>query len=137
MRFSKMIPATRLCSMLCIALALVFAGSSLASALDRIQHAPGGTPAHEHMLFSEIALEDAHDRAHHAPDQSDESSSDQLGGGHHHHGDSGVGLFVMAAGDARLSPPSGDNPGFVPDRLAIAARLSGPERPPKGSTVSA
>src|SRR3546814_1534187 len=76
---STMISVNKFCAMLCIALALVFAGASLASAVDRMQHGPGGSPAHEHMLFSDISLEDAHDQDHHQPDQGGEDPSDRLG----------------------------------------------------------
>lgn len=123
--------------MLCIALALVFAGSTLSSALDHIQHASSGTPEHEHLLFSDISIEDTHDQNHHEPDQGDENPSDQLAGGHHHHGDSGAGLIVLAAADTSLATPAGDNPGFVPDRPAFGIRLLGPERPPKISKIRA
>lgn len=133
----RILPVTRLLSMLCIALALVFAGSTLSNAVDQIQHAPGGASEHEHLLFSDISIDDTHDQDHHEPDQGDENSPDHLAGGHHHHGDSGAGLIVLAAADTRLTAPAGDNPGFVPDRPAIGIRLLGPERPPKISTISA
>ena len=136
MRFLRMPPVAKLCSTLCVALALVFAGTALASVVDRIQHAPGGSSAHEHLLFSEIATEDASDRASHEPDQGKESPSD-LAGGHHHHGDSGLGLAVTPAGDLRLAALAGDNPGFLPDRRPVGIRLPGPERPPRSSTISA
>ena len=136
MRFLRMSPVAKLCSTLCVALALVFAGSALASVVDSIQHAPGGSSAHEHLLFSEIAMEDADDQARHEPDQGKESPSD-LAGGHHHHGDSGVGLAVTPAGDDRLAVLADDNPGFVPDRRPVGIRLPGPERPPRSSTISA
>src|SRR3546814_18950475 len=91
-------------AMFCIALALVFAGASLASAVDRMQHGPGGSPAHEHMLFSDISLEDAHDQDHHQPDQGGEDPSDRLAGGHHH-GDSGSGLHILASAAATVAEP--------------------------------
>src|SRR3546814_6276053 len=89
-------------AMFCIALALVFAGASLASSVDRMQHGPGGSPAHEHMLFSDISLEDAHDQDHHQPDQRGEDPSDRLAGGHHH-GDSGSALILLASADATVA----------------------------------
>src|SRR3546814_20214366 len=89
-------------AMFCIALALVFAGASLASAVDRMQHGPGGSPAHEHMLFSDISLEDAHDQDHHQPDQGGEDPSDRLAGGHHP-GDSGSGRRLPASAAATLA----------------------------------
>src|SRR3546814_8977544 len=71
------------------------------SAVDRMQHGPGGSPAHEHMLFSDISLEDAHDQDHHQPDQGGEDPSDRLAGGNHH-GDSGSGLIILASADATV-----------------------------------
>src|SRR3546814_3284601 len=109
MRVPTMISVNKFCAMLCIALALVFAGASLASAVDRMQHGPGGSPAHEHMLFSDISLEDAHDQDHHQPDQGGEDPSDRLAGGHHP-GDSGsrseersVGKECVSTGRSRWS----------------------------------
>src|SRR3546814_14926464 len=77
MRVPTMMSVNKFCAMLCIALALVFAGASLASAVDRMQHGPGGSPAHEHMPFSDISLEDAHDQDHPKPDQGGEDPSDR------------------------------------------------------------
>src|SRR3546814_3278542 len=115
MRVPTMISVNKFCAMLCIALALVFAGASLASAVDRMQHGPGGSPAHEHMLFSDISLEDAHDQDHHQPDQGGEDPSDRLAGGHHH-GDSGSGLIILASADATVAALLDEAHGLVPDR---------------------
>ena len=141
MRLLSILPATRLCTMLCIVLALVFAGSTLARAFDNIQHAPGAAAEHEHLLFSDISIETAHDHHHEhdgdEPDQGDESPLDHLSGGHHHHGDGGTGMIVLAAADTVPAAQPDDNPGFVPDRPAIGIKLLGPERPPKIATISA
>lgn len=136
MRAPTMIPVNKICAMLCIALALVFAGASLASAVDRVQHGPGGSPAHEHMLFSDISLEDTHDQDHHQPDQGGEDPSDRLAGGHHH-GDSGSGLIIPASADATVAALLDEAHGLAPDRPALGFRIQGPERPPKPSTISA
>ena len=135
MRVSTMIPVNKICAMLCIALALVFAGASLASAVDRMQHGPGGSPTHEHLLFSDISLEDAHED-HHQPDQGDGDPSDRLAGGHHH-GDSGSGLIILASADATVAALLDEAHGLAPDRPAFGFRIQGPERPPKPSTISA
>lgn len=136
MRVPTMLPVNKICAMLCIALALVFAGASFASAVDRMQHGPGGSPAHEHMLFSDISLEDAHDQDHHQPAQGDEDPTDRLVGGHHH-GDSGSGLIILASADATVASLLDEAHGLAPDRPALGFRIQGPERPPKPSTISA
>jgi hypothetical protein len=135
MRVSTMIPVNKICAMLCIALALVFAGASLASAVDRMQHGPGGSPTHEHMLFSDISLEDAHED-HHQPDQGNEDPTDRLAGSHHH-GDSGSGLIILASADATVAALVDEAHGLAPDRPVLGFRIQGPERPPKPSTISA
>src|SRR3546814_11485033 len=121
MRVPTMISVNKFCAMLCIALALVFAGASLASAVDRMQHGPGGSPAHEPMLFSDISLEDAHDQDHHQPDQGGEDPSDRPAGGHHY-GDSGSGLIILASDDAIVPPPRDAAHGMLPDRPAPGIR---------------
>ena len=137
MRLLSMIPANKLCAALCVALALVFAGSSLSSAVDRIQHAPGASLAHEHMVLSDISHGDVHDADHHQPDPDDQDSSDHLAGGHHHHGDNGAGLIALASADSVLATMPGDVHGLAPDRPAVGFRIQGPKRPPKPSTNSA
>src|SRR3546814_19142967 len=101
-----------------------------------MQHGPGGSPAHEHMLFSDISLEDAHDQDHHQPDQGGEDPSDRLAGGHHH-GDSGSGLIILASADATVAALLDEAHGLVHDRPALGFRIQGPERPPQPSTISA
>src|SRR3546814_18670172 len=136
MRVPTMISVNKFCAMLCIALALVFAGASLASAVDRMQHGPGGSPAHEHMLFSDISLEDAHDQDHHQPDQGGEDPSDRLAGGHHH-GDRGSGLIILASAPATVAALLAADPGLVTERPAHRFRNQRPGRPPKPSPTSA
>ncbi|GAA0444096.1 MULTISPECIES: hypothetical protein [Sphingomonas] len=146
MRLLRMIPTSQICAVLCIALTLVFAGASLSRSIDQIQHAPGASPIHEHLVFSDISLDDAHDLEldhdgdhhevdHNEPDDSD--SSDHLPGSHHHHGDSGSGLIVLASTGAAEAALADDAPNAVPDRPAIGFKVQGPERPPKPSTISA
>ena len=48
--------------MLCVVLALAFAGASATRIVDRIQHQPGGPADHTHLPFSDIAY-DAEDAA--------------------------------------------------------------------------
>ena len=137
MRLLSLISANQVCAALCVALALLFAGSSLSSAVDRIQHAPGASPTHEHMVLSDFSLEDVDDRGHQQPDPDDQDPADHLAGGHHHHGDNGAGLIALASADAILATLPGDAHGLAPDRPAVGFRIQGPERPPKPSTNSA
>src|SRR3546814_13839442 len=122
--------------MIGIALALVFSGSALASSVDRMENGAGGSPAHEHMLFSDISLEDAHDQYLHQPYQGGEDPSDRLAGGHHH-GDSGSGLIILASADATVAAPLDEAHGLVPDRPALGFRTPGPERPPQPPSTPA
>ncbi|MBB5684949.1 hypothetical protein [Sphingobium boeckii] len=146
MQLLRLIPVNKVCAMLCIALTLAFAGTSFSSTMDRIQHAPGASPVHEHLIFSDISLADAHDvereEDHHSPDaghedQNEPESSDRLAGGHHHHGDTGSGLIVLASADMAAISLLGDAPSLSPDRPPPSFRISGHDRPPKHLTISA
>src|SRR3546814_13681140 len=95
MRVPTMLSVNKFCAMLCIALALVFAGASRASAVDRMQHGSGGSRAPGHMLFSDISLEDAHDQDHYQPDRRGEHPPDHLAGGAQQ-GASGAGQIITA-----------------------------------------
>jgi len=140
-------PLRRLGTMLCMALALVFAGTSLSSIVDKIQHTPGAAAQHSHLLFSELADEGLHlddhdlghhDADHHAPgeDQDDDGSTPHAPSGHHHHGDSGSGLLALAHDGALPSPPSVRLNGFASERPVTGLRVPGPERPPKTGSMS-
>jgi hypothetical protein len=123
--------------MLCILLALMFAANSLSGALDRIQHAPGATAQHEHLVFGMFSAVADHDADHHEPQPDRDEPADHMMGGHHHHVDSGSGLLalssptVLSASTAETAySAEGSDP---PPRL----NSSGPERPPKASHILA
>lgn len=125
------------CSMLCIALALIFACVSLSSAVDRVQHARGASTAHEHLFFSDLTIEDAHDQGHHQSDTNDQSQSDFPAGDHHHHGDSGSGLVSALVAPTPVVVLMDDTHGLPPARPPVGFQLQGPERPPKNPPTSA
>jgi hypothetical protein len=138
-QFRLRLDPARLITMLCIALAMVFAGASLSRNVDRLQHGPGGSPIHEHLLFSDISLDDghSHDFDHDQSGYDDDDSSEPFTGGHHHHGDLGSGLILLASHDWSVPALRGDRHNQVPEPREAGFRILGPERPPKTSTISA
>ncbi|WP_148276615.1 hypothetical protein [Sphingobium sp. SYK-6] len=128
-------PPFRLCSMLCIALTLVFAGASMASTVDRFQHQTGVSADHEHLPLSIIASDMGDDGDGHSdttnPDDSGSVPNHQSGAGHHHHGDAGSSLPALGSqGEGGLFQASLSQPPVADDRLA-GILIHGPERPPK------
>ena len=142
MKGSARFSLKRLCAMLCVVLALGYAGASAANAVNRIQHQLGGS--HEHMLLSEVSVDTADHHDH--DDHDDNAGSDdrdggtqpehQPGTGHHHHGDVGSGLPAFGPGAAHGLDPGSDSHSLKPDRRARALASYGPERPPKRLTTS-
>ena len=119
--------------MLCVVLALAFAGASATRIIDRIQHQPGGPADHTHLPFSDIAY-DADD---HHDDQDKSANPDhQPGPSHHHHGDSGSGLPVLVAAETAKSGLDTDRHGRRRDRAPPGLSAYVPERPPKHDTIS-
>jgi hypothetical protein len=127
----------RLTAMLCIALALIFAGFSVSSAIDGIQHAPGAPTEHEHLILSDLSMEQDHADDHHAPASDEDSPADHLPGGHHHHGDSGSGTILPAPAGAMMLVLANDPRDIEPEHQAPGLKVRGPERPPKTLTMNA
>ncbi|MFC3098392.1 hypothetical protein [Alteraurantiacibacter palmitatis] len=123
--------------MLCIALTLIFAGTSLSGVIDTIQHAPGASTEHQHVLFSDLTVERDHADDHHAPQPGDNDPADHLPGSHHHHGDSGSGMLIATPAGATLFAVTGNPHGLAPDNQTLGLRIPGPERPPKTLTMNA
>lgn len=114
--------------MLCVALAVVFAGASAASVLDGAQHAAKAPHEHgPHLTLSQP--EPDHGADHHHDD--DRSPADQHTGPGHHHADAPTGALslptetplVLARAEIALSPLATEGSGGV--------RPGGLERPPK------
>src|SRR3546814_16531035 len=92
--------------MLCIALTLVFAGASMTSIVDRVQHEAGVTADHEHLPLSIIAFDASdHDGGHPEampPDDSGQAPGHQPAVENHNQGDTGAELTApMAQAQAR------------------------------------
>lgn len=83
--------------MLCIGIALLFAGASAASVVDGVQHA--AKAPHEHHFSLTSVSDDHHDHgqdSHHQ--QGDDDAGDhQTGPGHHHSGPPAVALTGLEA----------------------------------------
>jgi hypothetical protein len=117
---------------LCAALAMVFAGSSAASVVDRFQH--DAHLAHEHGLHLSFSLDDNH-HDHHADhgEQKGDDASDHPPGAGHHHADAPAGALNTSLASA---------PAAVADIVLAAAeatrakgiRPGGLERPPRPIT---
>lgn len=117
-------PATfrKICATLCIALALVFVGSGAASVINAVQHMTGTPGNHEHVLFSNISLDD---RDHHSDQHSGHA------GGHHHHGDIATGMPLFVPTGIATPITTGDRNPRPRDHVRISVRQSLPERPPR------
>ncbi|WP_288287783.1 hypothetical protein [uncultured Sphingobium sp.] len=129
----------RMCAMLCVVLALAFAGASATRIVDRIQHQPGGPADHTHLPFSDIAYDaDDHYDDHAGTDDQDNGANPdhQPGPSHHHHGDSGSGLPVLAAAETVKSDLGADRHDLRRDRAPPGLSTYGPERPPKHNMIS-
>ena len=124
---------TRLVAILCIALALVFAGTVASGVVNQVQHAGGPAQVHHHTALAQAAAIDDH-HADHRDDGGHDDSRDGLGGdapGHHHHADAGQGIAVLAAATAeRLMAVASKQP-LATDRSPARAASYGPERPPR------
>lgn len=122
MKTPALLSFRKFCATLCIALALVFVGSGAASVINDVQHMTGMPGNHEHVLFSNISLDD-HD--HHSDQHSGHA------GGHHHHGDiaTGMPLFQPTGIDTQIA--TGDRNPLPRDHVRVSVRQSLPERPPR------
>lgn len=131
----------RLCAGLGLLLTLVFAGTSTANALDRVQHLPGGPAQHVHSPLSTatITFEDDHHVADHDAGPHDDDADDDHHGpdqqpGHHHHADGNSGLPAFVASDSVQAMIASSLPNIARDALPPSLTLHGPERPPKALT---
>jgi len=127
--------------MLCIALSVVFTGASAVSVIDKIQHQGPSAHHHEHMAFSDVALEDHHQDGGQGDDrgladvQEDEATTDNHPGAGHHHGDGPSGVLV-AYDLPGAGPPLRTRLMAGSDDRVQSSGSPGPERPPKSLTTS-
>lgn len=135
----KVFHVDRLFVMLCMALALVYAGASTSQVIDTIQHAPVQVTEHEHSVFSNALTAQAGDHAddNHADETDDEQAPDHLAGGHHHHGDTGPSLIAGAADELANVVLFESLHASIRDRQVIGIAVPGPERPPRQMTLAA
>lgn len=125
--------------MLCMALALVYAGALGSQVAGQLQHAPTQVADHDHLMFSDVLTlqADDHADASHDGKTTDDQSQDQLAGGHHHHGDTGPSLMTGTADELagvilfETVRPS------IKDRQIAGVAVPGPERPPRQMILAA
>lgn len=121
----------RFFALLCLALALVYAGSSASQMANTLQHSGVQASAHEHSMLSDVLpIEAGHHADNDLADAADDQERRDIAGGHHHHGDNGPSLLATSAVElpgvmlmGSLRAPAGDR---HVDGIAVA----GPERPP-------
>jgi hypothetical protein len=128
----------RLCTQLCIGLALIFSGASAANAVDHIQHMPGASADHVHLSFSLATADPAVEHDDHAGPDHGASQAPETGGAPypeqpsgHHHADSGSGLPAFAAAHAAPPQPVPARLAQQPEKFVLGLNVRGPERPPK------
>ena len=113
----------RACATLCVALTLVFVGAAAASTINAVQHMNGDPGVHDHVLFSNISLDD--------DDNHSDLHSGDSGSHHHHHGDISTGMAAMPANGVSMPMATGDRYHLARDHVRVSIRLSLPERPPR------
>lgn len=124
-------PHFRLGAWLCIALLALFAGMSLSRMIDQVQHAPGMTQGHGHLLFSALSVEEAHDADHDVRSEKQDGQPDRLPDSHHHHGDSGSGVILLGQAGFAMPSSRAAPPTIGIDRVEPDSASQGPERPPR------
>jgi hypothetical protein len=130
--------ARRLCAMLGILLALLFAAVQGANALNHIQHAIMAMP-HEHVLLGTVTMEqidgvaDAHAEA---PD-ADPDMEGPLPVHHHHHSDHGPSLAAPFSGQDLMVVVSPQRLNIPHVPIVMGTTIEGLERPPKSQAFAA
>lgn len=121
----------RLFALLCLALALVYAGGTTSRLMNSLQHSGTQASAHEHLALSDaLAMQAGHHADDDPPDAADDQTQHEIVGGHHHHGDTGPSLLATFVNELpgvmlfkNLRAPTGD-------RHLDGIPVPGPERPP-------
>jgi len=129
--FLKFARVERFVAVLCLVLALVYAGASASQAINTMQHSAAQEAAHEHSVLSD-ALEMR--GSHHADDGPADLDNDQtqhdVAGGHHHHGDTGPSLLATSANELPGVMLFSNSRAPARDRRVDGIAVPGPERPP-------
>lgn len=131
MVFFKISFAKRFFAVLCLALALVYAGGTTSQLLNSLQHSGTQSAAHQHLALNDaLAMQAGHHADDDPPDAADDQIQHEIAGGHHHHGDTGPSLLTSFANELpgvmqfrNLRAPTGD-------RHIDGISVPGPERPP-------
>lgn len=122
-------------ALLCAGLILVFVQAGVASAVGDVEHLIVGHHAHQHMLFSDLALDFHHDAA--DADGSQHDLGQKAPDHHHHHGDLGSSnVLPVSSPDTSpqqigfLDPPASGH-------VLTKTQLAQPERPPRTGYIAA
>jgi hypothetical protein len=119
--------------MLCVALSVVFAGTSAASVVDHVQHSTKVTHEHGLHLGFTLADDDHHADQHDDADHHDEdgAAADHQPGAGHHHADGPVGA-INAGAEIGAAPAVAELTLQTQGAArAKGVRPGGLERPPK------
>lgn len=117
--------------MLCVVLTFVFSGMWLSSAIDAIQHAASASTVHEHIVFSDLSIEQHHVDGDDGSTTNEGSTVEHLVGGHHHHGESGSGVILSGPENVMVLIAANSLHGIAQKSQTLGLRIAGPERPPK------
>lgn len=131
MQCIKSLRFKRLSALLCLVLALVYAGGSASQLVNTIQHSGAEEFAHDHSVLSDVLAMQA---GHHADidpaEPADDQGQNEIAGGHHHHGDNGPSLLATSAHDLPGVILLGNLRARAGDRHVDGIAVPGPERPP-------
>ncbi len=139
---ASLFPALRIAIVtFCVALSLVYATASAAGVVNQLQHQGQPDLHHQHSAFSDLSFDNHpqdgdHDDHSQPPADGADTSQDRDTGQHHHHADGPQGLLGSVAAYGALDGRPGARPAAGSDKLITGPGPSGPERPPKGLTVS-
>lgn len=133
-------PANRVWTIVCIALALVYAGALTSQMVNQIQHAPAQAAHHDHAFFGSAFELPANSRAqdaHHDDEVGGDEAPDHMTGGHHHHGDTGPSVMANAVPEFASVVPFERLRASITDRQIAGIHMPGPERPPRQRQLTA
>lgn len=118
-------------AVLCLALALVYAGGTTSQLMNSLQHSGTQSAAHQHLALNDAPAmqDDQHADDDHA-DAGYDQAQDDMAGGHHHHGDAGPSLLATSANELTGVMLFGNLRARTGDRPVVGIAVPGPERPP-------